>query len=622
MPVTLMPNPQNQITVTHAATDYIIEASNVLVRGRENGFDTGTVVLQDTKADTYANKASNGDAITLKVKDASDAAWTTLLSGIITSIDPILGGEGNLLKIECDGAGYGIGEMRCGEEYGSDSANPTLDTIKEIIEDNTNGIIDLWVNKVLGSAVDSGYSYTTQVETIVGTIGYIYSPFKPCTKTINDICDIVQAIKGTNAGPHWIVDTSNRFLLATVGNHGAPASTFWPTWWKTDRAGSTLTEGVDFTNYRFNQLAKEANYILYHGNVIKPIRLDEWTNNNSASWGVNALLAKADDAVNHKIGTHAIKCTTQNDASPPLNEGVAYYPSGMNLGLNIDAMGGDYSVPIFHAWGMIDAAMFADTDNRFRWAWFTSPTDYYVADIHTLTKPMFGAGIEWVEFTIPIGSNWNLRPSSLPDWLNQIYAFDGTPDWTNINAIGIAPLFADNGLEMWVDGMYINGTGLRAARQAAAYSATDPCKIKMITDSVAKDDTLNAATDSGLIGRATYAEYLRCSSTPTVGSFTISLAPDMLPGQLIHVHAKKKSSGTYAIDKDFRVLRFTHTISPAGYMTTVEVSDDTKNANPRPVPSQYNVLLKAVRPEAQDRQASSIKMRDIDITQPILEKSY
>ena len=115
MPITLMSNPQNQVTVTHLGESHTIDALNILVRGRENGFDTGTVVFEDTEANTYANQASNGDAITIKVKDAPDSSWTTILSGVITSIDPILGIEGNLLKIECDGAGYGIGEMKCSE---------------------------------------------------------------------------------------------------------------------------------------------------------------------------------------------------------------------------------------------------------------------------------------------------------------------------------------------------------------------------------------------------------------------------------------------------------------------------------------------------------------------------
>jgi len=536
--------------------------------------------------------------------------------------------QGNIIKVECDGAGYGLGVMLCGDEYGTDSANSGLDTIKTIIEDNSNGIVDAWTNNVLGDTVGptaSGYSYTTQIETIAGTIGYIYFPYKPCTKAINDVCDIVQAIKGTNAGPHWIVDTSNRVLLTTIGAHATPADSYWKTYWNITSEASTLTEGKDFTKFRFNTLSKEANYVLYHGPMVKPLVPDIWSNNNSANWGVNAYLAKADDAVDYQVGTHSISLTTQNYDGPPKKHAVAYYPSSMDLGLNINAMGGEYTAPTFHAWAMMDAAFYADTDNDYCFAFFTSATDfYYTVDQYGAgpTRRMFGNSDEWVEFTFPVGSNWNLQPSNLPKW---IWGFNrvGTPSWTNINAVGVDFFFGNNGLEGWIDGVYLGGSVQRAARQVVAYTAADPCKIKLITDSVAKDDTLNAADDSGLIGRLLYAEYLRSSSTPTVGSFTTKdMIPNLLPGQLIPLEAKKRVDGTYKIDDTFRALRVIHNIVGNSYSTTVEVTDDLKNANPRPVPSQYNALLGAVRPETQDRQASSIKLRDIDITQSILEKSY
>ncbi len=610
---------QRQVTVTHAATEYVLESISVIVRRRENGFDTGTVIIDDDKASNYDLVAAD-DAIKIEQKDASESSWTTILDGVIRRVDPIIQPSGSVLKLECDGAGYGLNIMLCGDEYGSE-VSASLDTIKEIVEDNNNGIIDAWANSVLGdTGTASGHSYTTQVETIAGTVPYIYFPFKPCSKAINDVCDIVQAIKGTNAGPHWIVDTSDRFLLATVGNHGAPASTFWSTWWRTDQATSTLAEGMDFVSGRFEQLSKEANYVLYSGDITKPLDLDSWTNNNSGSWGTSANLTISDDAANHAVGTHSIKLTMNNAAG---GTGVAYYPSTMDLGLNVDAMGGDYSFPFFHAWAMLDSTFYGDTDNKYYFTFFTDAGNtYYVGDDRAVTRTFPIEDDKFAETAFPIGTNWKLRQSDLPLWLHTINSGGG--DWTDINAVGLYIVFdaAANGSEVWIDGMYITGTVLRAARQSAAYSSSDPCKTKIITDSVAKDDTMNASDDSGLVGRLVYAEYLRASSSPMVGSLTIPIAPDLLPGQQVHIHAKKTITGSFKIDDDFRVLRLTHEISPNGYFTHLEVTDDLKNANPRPVPNRYNVLLGAVRPESQDRQASSIKLRDIDITQTILEKSY
>jgi hypothetical protein len=77
-------------------------------------------------------------------------------------------------------------------------------------------------------------------------------------------------------------------------------------------------------------------------------------------------------------------------------------------------------------------------------------------------------------------------------------------------------------------------------------------KIKVITDNIAKDDSLVASDDTGVMARMAYAELLRAQTTPMTGTFTTPIAPDALAGQLIHVHAKKKSDGTFAIDKNFK----------------------------------------------------------------------
>jgi hypothetical protein len=632
MPVQLLPNPQNTVTVTHLGIDYNLDCVNVFVRRKENGFDTGTLVVDDDKSSVYSNKVSNGDAVVIKVKDASNSSWTTILSGVVRGIDPVLDNQGNLVKIECDGAGYGFGDMLCAEEYGSE-VDASLDTIKEIIEDAAVGIIPEYVKEILDTGVSSGFDYTSYVETITGTIGYIYFPYKPCHKSINDVCDIVQAIKGSSAGPHWIVDASNNFLLTTIGSHALPAAAaaagvFWHTYYNLTQTASTLVEGVDFGNFKFNTLQKEANYVLYHGDVTKPMDLDAYSENNSASWGTNADCTISDEAGAGLfiVGAKSIKVTMDNAAG---GTALAYYPSTMDLGLNINALGGKYSIPLVHMWAMLDTAFWGDTDNVFRPALFTSAANYF----HAIDKGMIPADPAsrnipqddmWSELTVPIGQYYTSPANGAPKWFYDWFN-SGAADWTNINAVGIYANFdaAAHASEVWVDGAYFAGTVQRAARQTAAFSATDPCKMKLITDTVAKDDTLNAADDSGLVGRLLKAEYLRASSTPTVGTFTLeTMAVDLLPGQLVHVHAKKDVSGSFNINSDFRVLRLIHTIIGTGYTTVVEVTSDVLNANPRPVPTQYNALLRAVSPENQTRQATSIKSRDIDITQPVLSKSY
>jgi len=593
---------QFQIIVTHSGTNYTLDATSIIVRRHENGFDTGTVILEDTEAKNYVDKVIADDAIEIKQKDASDASWATLLKGVIRRVEPVLSAEGNLLKVECDGGGYGLAMTKCGQEYGLESSNPSLDTIKEMIEDATNGIIPKWVNKLLGTGIDSGYSYTTQIEAIAGSIPYVYFPYKYCHKVMNDICDIVQAIKGANAGPHWIIDTSDRVLVATIGNHGLPASTYWPTWWRTDAVGSTLEEGKDFLHFRFQQLAKESNYVLYYGRFSRPGTGDFWTENNKALWGKTAAMTLTDDnsAGNYKVGSYSLKASM-----PTPGDMLLYYPLSADANWDATKWGGKYNIPRVNFWVKRDA----NTNDNFQVRLVSTAGAYFYKSI-SLSVDIF------TFCSLQIGDYYD-RGENYTIWNKS-----GLPVWTEIDDIQfmITPS-VDPGV-MWIDNVHFSGWILRGARPTSAYSSTNPLKMKLITDNMAKDDSGIAADDSGVMGRLCYAEYLRQQSTPIVGTFTTPIANDILPGQKIHVHAKKKGDGTFQIDKDFRVIRPVHNISNSGPLTNWEVTDDLTNANPRPMPTQLNVLLGAIRPEFQDRQATSIKTRDIDITQAILEKSY
>ena len=609
MPQTWKSLPEAKVVVTHSAVDYIFTPQSLAVRRHENGFDTTTFILDDTEAQNYVDKLATDDVVVISQRDASES-WVPILSGVIRRVEPFL--PANLLKVECDGAGYGLNMSVCGQEYGSESTNPTLDTIKVMVEDATNGIAPKWINKLLGTAIDSGYNYTTQIETITGSIKYLYFPFKPCDKTINDICDIVQAIKGASAGPHWIVDTSKRLCIATVGAHGAPASTYWPIWWRTNLAGSTLVEGEDFLNFMFENLAKEANYILYHGLFKRPCTGDFWTENSSSLWGKDSKtnLANDNSAGNFKLGVYSIKA--DNVGYSPYNL-FCWYPNACDLAWDVTKWGGKHNIPSLNVWLKHDYG--TSTNPQLRLFMSTGITtgasfdDYFYASFYPSDNV-------WRNCNFQIGLYAHQGENA------TVWTPVGAPSWSNINYIGF--LFIKDVSEVvteWIDGLQLNGWILRGARQSAVYSSSDPLKLKVITDDVAKDDS-GKIDDSGTIGRLAKAELLRSKTTPIVGMFTIPMANDLLPGQLIHLHAKEKSDGTFRIDSDFRVLALTHNVELSGFTTTVEVTSDIINARARPLPTQMNTILAAVRPEFQDRQASSIKTREIDITQAILENSY
>lgn len=225
---------------------------------------------------------------------------------------------------------------------------------------------------------------------------------------------------------------------------------------------------------------------------------------------------------------------------------------------------------------------------------------------------------QWSGFSFALGP-YQDTPENADPW-----QYSGPTDWTDVDSIRFKCTCAANAnlKQFWVDGFHISGYLLRAARQSAAFSSTDPAKIKLITDNVGKDDSLIKATDTGLMARFAKAEVLRSKTTPTLGFIVTPCIKDLLPGQLLHVHAKKISDGTFNINTDMRVTQLIHNFSVKGFTTKIFLTNDVTNSIARTSFSDYNKTMAAARPEFQDRQASSIKTRMIDITQPILENSY
>lgn len=586
-----------------------------LLRGNvirvENGFDTCTLDFNDYKSKNYPGNITAGDTVIVYFKDWSDAAWIEVFDGVVRFLDLLLPSE--TLRLKCDGAGRGFTETVCAEEYGVQSSNPTLDTIKEILEDAGNGIVDKWVEKLLGTATNTGFTYTTEVETIAGVIQYLYFPYKPCDKCLNDIVDIVQAIKGSNAGPHWIVTGSNVLMVSTVGNHhAAAAAAGWSTYYGGSQAASTLVQGTDFTRYKFQKLTKEANYILYHGAWRRP-RLDIWTENSAALWGCTGGACTVTDSNTSIVGSKSIDCTGTTGGTTSF----FYYPSARNLGLDFTKFGGDFSPAELHMYLRLDYV--AGLPSLLEVHMWTSAGNQFTYSLKT-ELDTGGTGV-FKHFILPLGSNFsNDRYGDFSGWTNSAAA-----SWSNINAFQIAftPFGAGvSSTSVLVDGLQFVGHVLRGARQSGAYSSNDPVKMKLITDNIAKDDSGKAADDSGTIARLAAAELLRCKTTPTVGFVVTPLIKDLWPGMLLHLHAKPDGGGTFKVNSDFRVVKLIHYFGVEGYLTQSFVTSDVVNSRARAGFDDYNKMMADVRPEFQDRQATSLKTRDIDITLPILEKSY
>jgi len=196
-------------------------------------------------------------------------------------------------------------------------------------------------------------------------------------------------------------------------------------------------------------------------------------------------------------------------------------------------------------------------------------------------------------------------------------------DWTDVDWIGFRFYNAAAVItQMNIDGLHFSGYVARVARQVGAYNANDPCLMKVVTDDYAKDDIVADGNKTGAISKMAAAEYYRAVSSPVVGGFTTGMVKDLWPGQKIHCHAHKQAAGTFRVDSDFRVTSFDHILGVDGFTTTWYVTSDVANAHTRPAYASVNAYLASIRPETQNMQAASMKMREIDITQPLLVNTY
>lgn len=611
--VSYMSMPQFKATI--GSVDYINDRvlSTEIVR-RENAFDTASLTLVENNSDLYPT-ITTGSTVEFLVKDQSETTYTALLKGIVR-FPVLLHGKNESLLLKCDGAGYGLADMVVAQEYGTQSSNPTLDTLQEILVDPTNGIIPAWVNHYLGSANDSGFNYTTDhvEDVMVAVIPHLSFPYKPANKCIDDICDFLTAQQAGNAGPHWIVTTDNQFLLKSIGNSLA----HWDKYYGASQAASTLTQGIDFLEENFEPMGPEKNVIIYYGAWRRPSNGDAWTEAQATSWGSSeGHLTVSDTDTKQIVGSKSLKINQDDGVTH--KDLVAYYPTTVNAAWDFTSFG-EFQIPTLNFYLLRSAAM----------------TDFQVF----LSTQGVGGGTvtqdltvdeddKWFHFSLPVG----------PQFVTYVWGGTagkwsvgaGTINWAKIDDVYFVCNDAEHDEYICIDGLHFGGASVcRVARDqwpaegGTLGQSTNTVKIKPITDDIGKDDSLKATDDSGFMAQMAYAELLRLRKTVITGTVTIPLIKDALPGQWFHIHAKTKADGTFAIDKDMRATKITHVIQPppAGYTSTLELTDDLTNSHARARYEDTNKVWAAIRPEWQDRQASSMKAGNLDIRVTRLEKAY
>ena len=605
--------PKIQVTCTHNAADYQLESfcQNTQVILIENGVNQAIFNMADTKGETFLNKCDINDAIAVDFKflDVNNS-WTRKFYGRVSDLTPGLTKEGETVTVHARGAEESLLAMPVGEQYGNQSANPTLNKIYEVLTDANHGIVPKWVLKVLDSATNSGYSLdTTKVADLDSDFQYLYWAYKPAINCLDDMMDLISAANAPNAGAHWIATysgTTTYLCVATVGSHENPPADVWPTYWNTHPTRSTIEVAKDMIISSFTKQRARANYILYYGELRKPGDADFWTENQSGLWWKESGSFTDDNgAGNYKVGSYSLKATSAD----PSNIYIAY-PSAENAAWDMTKWGGMYNIPTLNFWFKRDSntvgalTVFLITKDA-----LGAYAGAYQVNITTT------AGV-WRHFSLQVG------PYAYLGELTTNWSEVDSPSWADIDSIRFFQNpDSDKTGSIWIDGLNFSGWVLRGARDDTKIG-TQRAVVEVIVDNVAKDDSGNASDDTYVMGSLAKAELYRKITTPTIGEICIPAQVGILPGQLAHIHFGKKSDDSFNIDKNMRVTQAIHQFGLGGYVNYLSLTDDVLNSRPMEPHKGYNLLLQATNPNFQNRERASQKIREIDITQDILSKNY
>jgi len=602
--------PEIKITCTHSGTPFSLEGYHMdtQVTLLENAVNQAVVMATDPQGEVFLNKCDLNDIFAIDLRWLSKGpTWTRRFYGRVSDLAPTLTSEGEIVTIRARGSEESLLAMPVGEQYGNQSANPTLNTILEVLTDASKGIVPKWVLKVLNTATDSGYALNTiKIADLASDFKYLYWAYKPAINCLDDMIDLISAANAPNAGAHWIAkysDSTCYLCVATVGAHENPPADVWPTWWNTDQAGSTIEVAKDMIVSNFIKQRAKANYVLYHGELRKPGDADFWTENQSGLWGKESGTFLDDNSAgNYKVGGYSLKATSTD----PSNIYI-WYPSAQLAGWNMTKWGGRYNIPTLNFWFKRDA----NTVGALTVYLITKTDDEYTGAYYVNLTTTVGV---WKHFSLQVG------PYAYMNELATFWSIDGVPNWADIDSIQFFQNpDSDLTASIWLDGVNFSGWVLRGARDDAKI-ASQKAIVQLIVDNVGKDDS-GTDDDSYVMASLAKAELYRSVTTPIIGEICIPGQETILPGQLAHIHFGKKN-GTFNIDKDMRFTQVVDRFNLQGYFSYLTLTDDLKNSRPMQPHKGYNLILEATNPNFQNRERASVKSREIDITQPILSRNY
>jgi len=547
--------------VTVDGTDYVNDRfSSITVKGRENNVSSAILIADNKYSEFYPDTVSVFDSVQIYLRQGS-GSYIEVFDGTIRQCLPTLAKQ-NILTLKCKGLGQALLETHCNRAYGSQSDNPTLDTVEEILED----LVDNMINKSYGSANNTGYALTkTYIPTIDAGLSLVYInlPYQNNKEVIDRVLTVDTAYRnGGTAGPHYFVDVAGNLRVKTVSDQQAGAGAI-PTWGEYCGGTSTpvtLTEGVDFKDYTLTEPTDEyANNIVLATDLRKP-PYDFLTEGDiPAKWGTENLDALTADAV-CVVGTVSMKIAFA------IGQGEAYYPSTEDAGWDVEAWGSEKTIPRLNFYYREHG-----TDSLTTIYLFTS--DHNGVDSYCLSPlfPFTGFDADkWYHISLPIGPYWaSAEESKQYRWTKL-----GNGDWADIKGISFSGIRLFAGDLTYIDDLHFSGKIVREAVDTSEVTDHNEHQ-KTFISRTALDDSCKASDDTGMAGYYAYAELLRRVNIPRTLTCTVPIRPELLPGEYFKVYAGKTLSGTYKINGvDFRTLQYVHNIQiGTGYTTTLTYLD-------------------------------------------------
>lgn len=614
---------KQQITITHDGADYSFahDTLSAEVILRENAVATARLIANDYESKTFLDKVDIGDNVKVEFQRVG-SSFRQVFGGRVNDLNPSLQAR-ELCGIIAYGYGIALANMLVRQEYGSQSANSTLNKIKEVLTDATYGIIPKYVEKVLASAISSGYTInTSKLADLTSDFRWLYFPGKPAIRCIEDAIDLIRAANTPNAGAHWIVkaDGTTAYLcLATVGNHENPPADVWPTYWNTTQAASTIVVKEDMVTSSFNKVRSEANYILYYGAFRRPVDGDVWTENNASNWDKASedglgVVEDESGAGLFKVGSYSIRGREPTNAKWC----QIWYPDTYDLNFNFTKIGTRFSIPQLSFYNYLNTNVYMGGAGPVMptvhlGTGDPANTDSYNYDLSTAVSN----DTTWRHLNLPVGLHHTLKDESRLGWTTT-----GSPDWADIDYVMFSFSAGAADARFIIDGLCFNGVLTRAAYDSIKIG-TQKAKMLLVHDDIPKDDALKASDDSGEIAQFAKAELYRAVVEPIMGQIVIPMQETILPGQLAHIHFARHGS-SFRVDKDMRIIEVRHLLNvQQGGLSLLTLTDDLLNSQPVQPADAYSRLMKAVAPGLfQDRVRGSMIAGDIDILQTLLEKDY